>query len=229
MTRSALAPALSRAALAIAAVLSMSALGGWAGAAMAQEAEADAAADAQPMVEMVQGDADAPVTIIEYASFTCPHCAAFHADTYPDLQEAYIDTGLVRFVYREVYFDRYGLWAGMVARCAGPERYFGLVGLIYEQQSDWVSNDPAETASSLRRLGRQAGLSNEQLDVCLSDGDTAEALYAAYQSHMEDHAITGTPTLVIDGELYSGNRSFEDVETLIAPLLPEGSVPEEES
>ena len=93
------------------------------GAALAQEA---GEIDTSTIVEMVQGEADAPVEIIEYASYTCPHCASFHANQYPQLKANYIDTGKVRFVYREVYFDRFGLWASMLARCGGEMRFFGI-------------------------------------------------------------------------------------------------------
>jgi len=82
---------------------------------------------------MVIGDADAPIEMIEYASFTCPHCARFHADVYPLLKADYIDSGKVKFIYREVYFDRFGLWASMIARCGGEARFFGLSNLIYEK------------------------------------------------------------------------------------------------
>ena len=84
--------------------------------------------------EMVRGKKNAPVTIIEYASFTCPHCATFHRDIFPKLEKEYIQTGKVRFVYREVYFDAPGLWAALVARCGGEDRYFGIIKLLYEKQ-----------------------------------------------------------------------------------------------
>jgi len=99
------------------------------GAVSAQEAEVDTST----IVEMVQGAEDAPVTIVEYASYTCPHCANFHAGPYKQLKKDYIDTGKVKFIYREVYFDRYGLWASMVARCSGPEKFFGITDLILKR------------------------------------------------------------------------------------------------
>lgn len=88
--------------------------------------------------DMRLGDPDAPVKVIEYASFTCPHCASLHRDTFPEFKTAYIDTGLVFYIHREVYFDRYGLWASMMARCGGTERYFDLIALIYTEQSNWA-------------------------------------------------------------------------------------------
>lgn len=177
----------------------------------------DAAAptgEAPQVLEMVLGDPDAPVEVIEYASFTCPHCASFHRNTLPQIKADYIDTGLVRLVSREVYFDRFGLWAGMVARCAGPERYFGIVDLIYERQADWTQGSPGEIADNLRQIGRVAGLSNEQLDACLTDADMAQAMIANYEANMEVHDIPGTPHFVIDGDLHS-NMSYADFAAIL--------------
>jgi hypothetical protein len=106
------------------------------GAANAQTAEASESG--YEVMEMVLGDPDAPVELIEYSSFTCPHCRNLHATVVPQLMADYVDTNRIRYVYREVYFDRFGLWASMVARCGGPERFFGIVDLIYEQQPEWT-------------------------------------------------------------------------------------------
>ena len=127
----------------------------------AAQAQDDAAADTtEPAIdtstieEMVLGSPDAPVTMIEYASFTCPHCAAFHGDQFQRLKEEYIDTGKVQFIYREVYFDRFGLWASMVARCGGEMRFFGISSMLYEQQQEWIAGgDPTLISENLRRIG----------------------------------------------------------------------------
>jgi protein-disulfide isomerase len=174
----------------------------------AQEAAASTG-EAPQVLEMVLGDADAPVEVIEYASFTCPHCASFHRNTLPQIKANYIDTGQVRFVSREVYFDRFGLWAGMVARCAGPERYFGIVDMIYERQAEWTRGSPGEVADSLRQIGRVAGLSNDQLEACLTDADMAQAMIENYEANMAVHDIPGTPHFVIDGEMHA-NMSYAD-------------------
>lgn len=169
--------------------------------------------------EMTLGSDDAPVTVVEYASFTCPHCADFHETTFEDLKRDYIDTGKVRFVYREVYFDRFGLWAGMVARCGGGDRYFGIADMIYSTQSEWTSGgDPATIVGNLRRIGKTAGLSDEQLDACLTDSAKAEALVAWYQENSEADDITSTPSFIIDGEKY-GNMSFGDFSEVIDDKL----------
>jgi protein-disulfide isomerase len=186
------------------------------GAAMAQSSEA------AEVVEMAQGSPDAPVEVIEYASFTCPHCATFHiGGTYEQLKENYIDTGKIRYVYREVYFDKYGMWASMIARCAGPERFFGVVDLIYEGQSTWTrAGSDAAIADELRRIGRLAGMENEQLEACLTDSAHLRALVEWYQQNAETHGIRATPSFVIDGETYS-NMSYAEFAEIIDERLGE--------
>ena len=186
-----------------------------AGPASAQEAEVDTSR----VLEMSMGNPDAPVTVIEYASFTCPHCRSFHEGPFKQLKADYIDTGRIHFIYREVYFDRFGLWAGMLARCAGPERYFGMTEMLYATQADWIGNgDPATVAENLRRMGRTAGLTDEQVNACLQDGDMARAMVAVYQENAEADAIEATPTFVINGEKYS-NMSYEEFSGILEEKL----------
>lgn len=185
------------------------------GAANAQAADTGAAPE---VLEMTLGNPDAPVTLIEYASFTCPHCRTFHERVMPELKANYIDPGRINYVYREVYFDRFGLWAGMVARCAGPDRYFGVVDLIYAQQATWTQGAPAEVAENLRRIGRTAGLTNEELDACLTDQAMAQAMLATYEANTAIHDIPGTPTLIINDEMH-GNMSFADLSALLDEAL----------
>ena len=97
----------------------------------------DADIDISDVMDMRLGDPEAPVTVIEYASFTCPHCATFHQGPYRQLKADFIDTGKINFIYREVYFDRFGLWASLMARCAGPDKFFGITDLLYSSQSTW--------------------------------------------------------------------------------------------
>jgi protein-disulfide isomerase len=170
--------------------------------------------------EMTLGEPDAPVTVVEYASFTCPHCRTFHSEVFDELKANYIDTGKVRFIYREVYFDRYGLWAGLLARCGGEERYFALADLIYEEQSDWIQDDAAATAEALRRIGRKTGFEDEQVEACLQDADKAQALVALYQQNAEADGIRSTPSFVIDGRLYS-NMSYDEFAELLDEKLGE--------
>ncbi|WP_299664343.1 DsbA family protein [uncultured Ruegeria sp.] len=185
------------------------------GVAEAQEAELDTST----IVEMVQGAQDAPVEIIEYASYTCPHCANFHTGAYKQLKKDFIDTGKVKFTYREVYFDRYGLWASMVARCAGPEKFFGITDLIYEGQSEWTrAGGPAEIVDELRKIGRLAGVDNDQLEACLQDGTRAQTLVAWYQENAERDGIQATPSFIVNGKKVD-NQSYDDFKKLIEDEL----------
>lgn len=189
--------------------------------ALAATIGAATAQDAPQVEEMALGDPEAPVTVTEYASFTCPHCATFHRDNFERIKADYIEPGKVRWVYREVYFDRFGLWAGLVARCAGEDRYFALVDLLYERQDEWARGDaPAEIADNLRRLGRSAGIEEEQLSACLQDGEKAQAMVVAYQQNAEADGVNSTPSFVIGGETYS-NRPYEDLAALIDEELGE--------
>ncbi|MEM9575479.1 MAG: DsbA family protein [Pseudomonadota bacterium] len=183
------------------------------GAANAQEA---ADIDTSSIVDMTLGNPDAPVTVIEYASYTCPHCARFHEGPFKELKAEYIDTGKINFIYREVYFDRYGLWASMIARCAGtPEAFFGMSDLIYAGQSEWSrAGEPAAIVDELRKIGRVAGLDAETMEACLQDADKARTLVAWYQENATEDGIDSTPSFVINGTKYT-NMSFAEMAELI--------------
>ena len=170
------------------------------------------------MTEMTLGAADAPVKLMEYASFTCPHCANFHNNVLKRIKAEYVDTGKLHFTYRDVYFDRPGLWAAMIARC-DPNRFFGIADLLYADQKDWIGGgNLGEIEQNLRKLGLVAGLSPEQLDACLADGDKAQALYGWFQTNMEADQVKSTPTLFIDGEQHS-NMSYEDLKKILDAKL----------
>jgi protein-disulfide isomerase len=187
------------------------------GSALAQEA---GEIDTSTVVEMVLGNPDAAVEVIEYASFTCPHCAAFHANQFQELKANYIDTGLIKFVYREIYFDRFGLWASMVARCGGEMRFFGISDMLYDQQREWIAGgqDPALIAGNLRRIGLTAGLDGEQVDACLSDPTTAQTLVAWFEENSARDEITSTPSFIINGEKFS-NMSYSDFAAVLDERL----------
>jgi len=177
-------------------------------------------ADTSQITEMTMGPADARVTIIEYASFTCPHCANFHNGPLKDLKVDYIDTDKVHFIYRDVYFDRFGLWASMVARCGGEEKFFGITDMLYEQQREWTDGQPAEIADNLRRIGKVAGIEPDALDACLNDEAKAKALVAWYQENAEAHEVNSTPTLIINEQKYS-NMAYDDLKAIIDEKLAE--------
>ncbi|SFJ52815.1 DsbA family protein [Celeribacter neptunius] len=193
-------------------------------------AEDAAPVDTSDIPDLVLGDSEAPIELIEYASYTCPHCATFHAAVFEQLKKDYIDTGKVRFVYREVYFDKFGLWAAMVARCGGDMRYFGIQKMLYDEQKDWIAGgkDTMEIVENLRKIGKRAGLTDENLDTCLNDGDMAQKLYAKFTAEMAEYDIKGTPSLVIDGELHS-NMSYADLKEILDEKLAEISAPAAET
>jgi len=179
--------------------------------AQAQEAE---------VTEMALGPEDARVTVTEYASFTCPHCATFHQGPFKELKADYIDSGKVRYVYRDVYFDRFGLWASMVARCGGEEKFFGIADMLYERQREWTQGEPAAVADNLRRIGKLAGIDGDRVEACLNDRDKAQALVAWYQQNAEADDVNSTPSLVINGEKHS-NMPYDDLKAIIDEKLAE--------
>jgi len=176
--------------------------------------------DMSMVKDLVMGDENAPIELIEYASYTCPHCANFHMTVFKQLKENYIDTGKVKFVYREVYFDKYGLWASMVARCGGDLRYFGINAMLYEQQGEWIGGgqDAMEIVENLRTIGKKAGLSDADLDACMNDGAMAQAMVAKFEAEVAEYEVSGTPTLIINGEKNS-NMSYSDLSEKLDDIL----------
>ena len=165
------------------------------------------------------GDANAPVTIIEYASLTCGHCATFHATSFKRLQEEYIDTGKVRFIFREFPTppaDRAA--AGfMLASCFPEERYFGFIDLLFRQQNTWVTAPNASVA--LRDIALQSGMQEETFKACLQDQAELDRIVAVQKTATEQYGIQSTPSFVINGQTYT-NRSYEDFKAIIDPLIP---------
>jgi protein-disulfide isomerase len=162
-------------------------------------------------------DPAAPVTIIEYSSMTCPHCAAFHANTLPELKERYIDAGKVRLVLRDFPLDQNALRASMIAHCAGEDRYPQFVEVFFAQQASWArANDPVQALKQLAQLG---GLSADKVDACLADKALEEAILQARLDGQEKYDIKSTPSFIIDGKTYSGDQSVQKFAAIIDPLL----------
>ncbi len=159
------------------------------------------AQDKRVVQEMVMGDPNAPVTLVEYAMFTCPHCADFNKDVFPQIKANYIDTGKVKLIFREVYFNAPSLWAAVIARCAPADRYFGIVDLLFQTQAGWLNAQDGPTImKNLYGIGRQAGLTDAQMDACRQDTAFAEALVAEYQKNQTKDGIDATPTFFINGQ-----------------------------
>lgn len=182
-------------------------------------AEDAPATEVPPPGDFSIGNPDAPVKITEYASFTCPHCAEFHEAVWGDLKKNYIDTGKVYFTLREVYFDRAGLWAAMVARCGGEMRYFGIHDMLYAKQKEWLaSQDPTQIVDALKAIGLSAGMDAAAIDTCLNDQAKAEALVKQFETNMAADGVEGTPTIFVNGEKL-GNPSYEDLAAAIDAAL----------
>ena len=180
---------------------------------------AEAAPGGAVLPDIALGRADAPVTLIEYASYTCSHCARFHETVFPSLKRDYIDTGKLRFILREVYFDKFGLWAGQVAQCGGDLKYYGISGMLFSEQKSWIGDGTeAAIAENLRKIGLKAGLTKEQVETCLNDTARAEAMVRTYQKNASADAIEGTPTLVINGEKHD-NMGYAELKKILDAKL----------
>ena len=169
--------------------------------------------------DMALGPADAAVSITEYASMTCPHCAAFDTAVFPKIKSEYIDTGKVRYVFREFPLDVKAAAGSMLARCIAKDdsgKYFAVVDLLFKQQNDWAMKNTAET---LGRIGKQAGLSQQAVEACLKDQALLDKIAADQKYASEVLKVDSTPTFFINGEKIKGEASFEAFDKVIKPLL----------
>lgn len=165
------------------------------------------------------GAETAPVTMLEYASFTCSHCAAFHKDVFPKLKAEYIDTGKVRFAQRDVYFDEPGLWAGILARCGGNDKYYAVGSMLMDEQGTWLNAKTGdELAANLRKIGAKAGMTDAQMEACWTDQKAVESLVATFQKNAVADKIEGTPTFIINGETVR-NGPWEELKAKIDEKL----------
>ena len=163
----------------------------------------------------VLGDANAPITVIEYASLTCSHCAHFHTQILPEIKKKWIDTGKVKLIYRDFPLDQVAAKAAQIAECAGNDRYFGVVDLIFRSQPQWATaSDPlADLAKPLRI----AGLGENEIKACLANEAMSNAVIKDYQGG-EAMGVNSTPTLFINGQLYRGSRTVEELDGVFAKL-----------
>lgn len=158
------------------------------------------------------GKADAPVTIVEYASATCPHCAHFHEQAFVEIKKQYIDTGKVKFIFREFPFDDLALAAFMLARCAPKEKYFPMLGVLFEKQRVWTRNNPRE---ELLKIAKLAGFTEESFDKCLKNEDVAKGIYKIRETADKKFGVNSTPTFFINGKQLSGNLPFAEFKKAI--------------
>jgi protein-disulfide isomerase len=208
-------------ALAIAAV-GLTPLSGLTDQVMAQTVAAADLAKPNPLGEMVLGDDKAPVTIIEYASLTCPHCAHFFGTTFPKLKKDYIETGKVRYILREFPLNPLDAAAIMLARCAGKDdktKYYAMIDTLWSQQRTWVVEKPLEP---LKAIARQAGLSEEQFNACLANQQLLDGLETSRQHATDKLGVNSTPTFFINGDKKTGDLSIEDMAKAMEPYLKAG-------
>ena len=203
----------------------LAALAGLAPLRLITSASAQSASDvAKPvsLPDMVLGSADAKVTITEFASMTCPHCAAFNAETFPKIKSAYIDTGKIRYVFREFPLDIKAAAGSMLARCIAngdAPKYFAVTDMLFRQQNDWVAKNTTET---LARIGKQAGLSQQQVETCLKDQALLDKIAADQKYASDVLKVDSTPTFFINGKKLTGDQSIDSLAKSIDPYLKDG-------
>lgn len=190
--------------------------------AFAQSRSADGSVDAAKVAEpgklkeMIYGKEDAPVTIVEYASLTCPHCADFTLNTFPKIKEKYIDTGKVRLIFREFPFDPRATAAFMLARCAPEDRYFPMVNVFFQQLQQWAMAQDGEAA--LLQIAKLAGFTQESFQACLTNQELLDDINGV-RERGSSYGVNATPTFFINGQKYAGSLSVDDMSAIIDKLL----------
>jgi protein-disulfide isomerase len=184
---------------------------------MSAAAAGAAPGTAAALTEQVLGRSDAPVTMIEYSSLTCPHCADFHRDTLPKLKAQYIDSGQMRYIYRDFPTSPLALGAGTIAHCVEPSRYFGFLDLLYADQKAWATSQ--NPLAELKIRAQLAGLSSEKVDACLKNEVLLKAIQQRQEAGAQQYKIDSTPTFIINGQVVSGARPLADFQKAIDAAL----------
>ncbi|MEX2297456.1 MAG: DsbA family protein [Dongiaceae bacterium] len=181
---------------------------------------ADASGEPMDLYEddHVLGNPDAPITIIEFASLTCPHCAAFHNDILPQIKTNYIDEGLAKLVYRNFPLDQLALYAGMMVECAPADQYFNLLGVLFRTQEQWGTS--AEPVKALEQIGRTAGLSADQITACTNDEAAVERLLTRAQEGQDKYEVQSTPSFIINGQIVTGALPYEEFDEILRNMVP---------
>ena len=165
------------------------------------------------------GDIDAPITIIEYASMSCSHCADFHNDTLEDLKSEYIDTGKVKFVFRDFPFNYPALAGSMMLRCIPSEVKYDYMNALYKLQKSWVFRDQGKTRTELYKIMQSGGMQQDEFDSCLSDINLENDLLEGVMNAQREFNIRSTPTFIVNGILYSGNKNIKEFRQIIDKIL----------
>lgn len=166
--------------------------------------------------EMVEGKADAPVTIVEYASLTCSHCGDFYRETLPSIRDKYIKTGKARLVFREFAYDARAQAGYMLARCVPEDRYFPMLQVLFERQMEWAAADDA--LPPLKKIAALAGLDENGVDACLKNQSVLDEVKSSFERGKE-FGVTSTPTFFINGKKYEGALSVDEMSSVIDSFL----------
>jgi len=175
-----------------------------------------AGARADDTTDHVLGKADAPITIIEYASLTCPHCAEFNKEVLPEVKAKYIETGKAKLIYRDFPLDQWALRASVLARCAPSDKYFGFVDVLFQNQVTWATaKDPM---AALEKIGMLGGVSSAQFSACMQDKKLQDAVLAQSLQGQKEFDVQGTPTIIVNGKKIENPQSFADFDKILKPL-----------
>jgi protein-disulfide isomerase len=187
-------------------------------------ADADESGPAATPEDHVLGNADAPITIVEYGSLTCPHCAQFDRDTLPKLKAAWIDTGKAKLVFRGFVLNVLDLRAQMLARCAPPDRYFAFIDTLYQSQAEWAVTDSTKAMATLTNIGRLGGISTEQFQSCIADKKLEDDITQQTFAAEKNYKVESTPTFFINGARMdpNGAQPFEVFDKALTAALPKG-------
>lgn len=176
--------------------------------------------------DKVHGAQNAPVTIIEYASMTCPHCAAFNKDVVPQLNKEYIETGKAKLIFREFPLDGAARMASAVARCFSGDQYFSFIDLLFANQMNWIKDfdgngqiTKEDILEGLAQQARQAGMPREKVAMCADDMTNLAAVDANWQEGQTRYNVNSTPTFIINGTTYNGGMGFEQLKQILDPLV----------
>jgi len=182
-----------------------------------EAARAEIASDKEATEEKVVGDPNAKVTVIEYASLGCPHCANFHFDVYPKIKKEYVDTGKVKFIFRDFPLGTPSVAAAMIARCAGSKRYFAMIDIFFKAQHQWShAPNPLE---ALKKTARFGGMSSADVDACIANQALLNSIQERAQAAQLDYEINSTPSFVIEGRKIAGGLPYADFKKVLDEAL----------
>ena len=167
------------------------------------------------------GDENAPITIIEYASMSCSHCASFHTNTLPDLKKEYIDTGKVRMVFRDYPFNYPALLGSMMMRCIPEDVRYDYMNALYQLQNTWVDRDPKVSKKELYKIMQSGGMTKDEFDNCYSNLDNENLILEGVMAAQKEFNIKSTPSFVVNGNIVEGNKNIKEFRRIIDKILSE--------